>query len=208
MKIVLFGPPGAGKGTQAEHISKMYGLPHISTGAVLRKNIEEKTPIGLVALEYIERGKLAPDDVMMQVLESELEKCENGFLLDGFPRTLAQAEALDKITSVDVVLNIEIDSEEVVDRILNRMVCPKCGKNYNKKIHSVEICDICGSALTVRKDDNEEVVRERLHVYENQTKPVTEHYRLQNKLAHIDGRGSIEDVFERIRKALYDYDKK
>ena len=206
MKIVLFGPPGAGKGTQAEHISNMYGLPHISTGAVLRKNIEEKTQIGLVALQFIERGKLAPDDVMMDVLKMELSGCKNGFLLDGFPRTLAQAEALDKITDVDVVLNIEIDEDSVVERIVNRMVCSKCGKNYNKKIHSHTACD-CGGALIVRKDDNEEVVRERLRVYESETRPVTEHYLKQNKLAHIDGHGSIEEVFERIKQALYDYDK-
>ena len=207
MKIVLFGPPGAGKGTQAEHISNMYRLPHISTGAVLRRNIEEKTQIGLVALKYIERGNLAPDDVMMDVLKMELSRCKQGFLLDGFPRTLKQAEALDKITDVDVVLNIEIDAQTVVDRIVNRMVCSVCGKNYNKKIHSVLSCD-CGAPLTLRKDDNEEVVRDRLKVYTEITMPVVGHYKAQGKLVDIDGNGSIEDVFERIKAALYDYDKK
>jgi len=206
LKIVLFGPPGAGKGTQAEHISKMYGLPHISTGAVLRKNIELKTQIGLVALKYIERGFLAPDDVMMDVLGSELPRCRHGFLLDGFPRTLAQAEALEKITDVDVVLNIEIDAETVVDRIVNRMVCTKCGKNYNKKIHPVEVCD-CGHPLSLRKDDSEEVVRDRLRVYESDTRPVAGFYRERGKLVEIDGNGTIDEVFQKIKAVLDGYNK-
>lgn len=208
MKIVLFGPPGAGKGTQANEISNIYELPHISTGALLRKHIEEKTKIGLVALGFIERGKLAPDDVVMEVLKQELAKCKDGFLLDGFPRTLPQAEMLDQITDIDIVLNIELDDEAVVDRIVNRMVCPSCGKNYNKKIHSVTICDDCGVQLTCRKDDTEEIVRERLNVYEAQTMPIIDHYLAKGKLVHIDGNGTISEVLERIKKALYDYGKK
>ena len=200
MRIVLFGPPGAGKGTQAEKISNMYGLPHISTGALLRKNIEEKTKIGLVALGFIERGKLAPDDIVIELLKNELD-FNKGFLLDGFPRTLAQAELLDEITDIDVVLNIQLDDESVVSRIVNRMVCPVCGKNYNKKIHSVTVCH-CGASLTLRKDDTEEIVRERLAVYTDHTMPIIGHYEAKGKLVNIDGDGSIDEVFERIKKVL------
>ncbi len=208
MKIGLFGPPGAGKGTQAEKISKLYGLPHISTGALLRKNIEEKTQIGLVALKFIERGKLAPDDVMTQVLKDELSKYSGGFLLDGYPRTLAQAQLLEEITDLDIVLNIEIDPESVVDRIVNRMICPVCGKNYSKKIHLSDICENDGAKLTSRSDDTEEIVKERLNVYFEQTMPIIAYYKQQGKIVDIDGSGSIEEVFERIKKALYDHDKK
>lgn len=201
MKVVLFGPPGAGKGTQADRISNTYGLPHISTGALLRKNIEEKTEIGLVALGYIERGKLAPDDIVLELLKGELN-CEKGVLLDGFPRTLAQAEALEKMTNIDIVLNIQIDAETVVDRIINRMVCPVCGRNYNKKLHPCTVCDVDGAQLTTRSDDNETVVRERLNVYFAQTMPIIDFYRSKGKLVDIDGNGSIDEVFERIKKAL------
>lgn len=201
MKVVLFGPPGAGKGTQADRISNTYGLPHISTGALLRKNIEEKTEIGLVALGYIERGKLAPDDIVLELLKGELN-CEKGVLLDGFPRTLAQAEVLEKMTNIDIVLNIQIDAETVVDRIINRMVCPVCGRNYNRKLHPCAVCDIDGAQLTTRSDDNETVVRERLNVYFAQTMPIIDFYRRKGKLVDIDGNGSIDEVFERIKKAL------
>ena len=206
MKIVLFGPPGAGKGTQANEISKVYELPHISTGALLRKHIEEKTKIGLVALGFIERGKLAPDDIVAEVLKEELAKCKNGFLLDGYPRTLPQAELLDTITDIDIVLNIQIDDEAVVDRIVNRMVCPVCGKNFSKKLHSTEVCD-CGATLTLRKDDTEEIVRERLAVYAAETMPIIDHYKAKGNLVDIDGDGSIQQVFERIQKALNDQSK-
>ena len=207
MKIVLFGPPGAGKGTQAAEISKVYGLPHISTGELLRRNIEARTQIGLVALGFIERGKLAPDDVVMEVLHIELAKCEHGFLLDGFPRTLPQAEMLDKITDIDVVLNIDVDSEKVVDRITNRLVCSACGKNYNKKLHPETVCS-CGAHLKTRADDTEEIVRERLKVYEAQTMPIIDHYKAKGKLVDIDGDGSIDEVFASIKKVLDDYGKK
>lgn len=201
MKIVLFGPPGAGKGTQAEKISKKYGLPHISTGEILRKNIEAKTPTGLVALGYIERGKLAPDDIVIELLKSELD-FKKGFLLDGFPRTLVQAEMLDEITSLDAVVNIMLDSESVIDRITSRLVCPLCGKNYNSKIAKADFCEIDGTKLVKRKDDTEETVRERLKVYTAQTVPVLDYYRRQNKVIDIDGQSGVDEVFERIKKAL------
>ena len=201
MKVVLFGPPGAGKGTQAERISNMYGIPHVSTGELLRKNIEAKTKIGLVALEFIERGKLAPDDIVLELIKNEVSE-KDGFLLDGFPRTLPQAEALEKMVNIDIVFNIELDAEAVVDRIVNRMVCPVCGKNYNKKLHPCTACDNDGAALTMRKDDTEELVRERLNVYNKQTMPIIDFYRNRGKLVDINGNGSIDEVFDRIKKAL------
>lgn len=201
MKIVLFGPPGAGKGTQAVEISKLYNIPHISTGELLRKNIAEKTPVGLVALSYIERGRLAPDDVVIKLLKDELDSCDNGFLLDGFPRTLVQAEELDKITEIDALLDLELSEEIVMERILGRMVCPSCGRNYNIKLHSSLTCE-CGATLVRRSDDTEETVRERLNVYNQQTKPIIEHYKKQGKLIVIDGNSSVEQVFSDIKKAL------
>lgn len=203
MKIVLFGPPGAGKGTQAEKISNMYNILHISTGELLRKNIEEKTQIGLVALEYIERGKLAPDEVVLEVVNSAI-KGKDSFLLDGFPRTVPQAEALDKITDIDIVLNIKLNEALIVDRILNRLVCPACGKNYNKRLYTQPDCT-CGARLTSRKDDTEEVVRERLKVYASQTLPLIGYYQKRNKLVDIDGTGSVDEVFARISEALNDF---
>lgn len=200
MKIVLFGPPGAGKGTQADLISKEYGLPHISTGEVIRKNIAEKTSVGLAALKYIECGKLVPDEVVNELLRGELVG-KSGCLLDGYPRTISQAKTLETITDVDVVLNIDVDLEAVVDRIVNRLVCTRCGKNYNRKLHSSTICE-CGAPLSTRADDNEQTVRSRLKVYEESTKPLIEFYRAKGKLVDIDGNGSISEVFERIKKAL------
>lgn len=202
MKIVLFGPPGAGKGTQAEKISKKYGLPHISTGEILRKNIEAKTPTGLVALGYIERGKLAPDDLVVELIKETLASCKDGYLLDGFPRTLPQARKLDEITDVDVVLNIAVDEQSVVDRIINRMVCPVCGKNYNRRTHVGDLCDDDGAKLTTRKDDTEEIVRERLAVYAAQTLPIVDYYKAKGKLADIDGDGAVDEVFDRIKRVL------
>ncbi len=208
MKIGLFGPPGAGKGTQADKISKLYGLPHISTGALLRKNIEEKTQVGLVALKYIERGMLAPDEVMTQVLKAELGKYADGFLLDGYPRTLAQAELLEDITDLDFVLNIDVDPELITDRIVNRLVCPVCGKNYNKRLYPRDVCEDDGAKLTTRKDDTEEIVKQRLNVYFKETMPIIAYYKQKGKMIDIDGNGSIDEVFGRIEKALYDHDKK
>ena len=175
--------------------------------AFFYKNIEEKTQVGLVALEFIERGKLAPDDVVTQMLAEELKKCPDGFLLDGYPRTLAQAQTLEGLTKLDIVLNIEIDPELVVDRIVNRMVCPVCGKNYSKRLHSSDICDNDGAKLTCRSDDTEEIVKERLEVYEKQTMPIIAYYKAKGNIVDIDGNGNVDEVFARIEKALYDHDK-
>lgn len=200
MKIVLFGPPGAGKGTQAELISKEYGLSHISTGEVIRKNIRNKTSIGLAALEFIESGKLVPDDVVGKLLVGEIEG-KDSYLLDGFPRTIPQAKMLEGIADIDAVINLDVDLEAVVDRIVNRLVCTACGKNYNKKLHSALTCE-CGAPLSTRADDNEQTVRNRLAVYEESTKPLIEFYRAKGKLVDIDGNGSIDEVFEKIKRVL------
>ncbi len=200
LKIVLFGPPGAGKGTQAELISKEFGLSHISTGEVIRKNIKNKTSIGLAALEFIEGGKLVPDEVVNKLLLDEIEG-KNSYLLDGYPRTIPQAEMLEKIVDIDVVINLDVDLDAVVDRIVNRLVCTKCGKNYNKRLHSSLICE-CGAPLSTRADDNEQTVKSRLAVYEESTKPLIEFYKAKNKLVDIDGNGSIDEVFSRIKRVL------
>lgn len=200
MKIVLFGPPGAGKGTQAELISKEYVLPHISTGDVIRKNISNKTEIGLAALKFIECGKLVPDDLVNELLKSELEGKES-YLLDGYPRTISQAETLGKIADIDVVLDLEVDLESVVDRIIGRLVCSKCGRSYHKKFYFSDVCE-CGAPLTTRSDDNEATVRSRLAVYEESTKPLIEFYKNRGKLVPIDGNGTIDEVFARIKRVL------
>lgn len=200
MKLVLFGPPGAGKGTQAELISNKYGLAHISTGEVIRKNIENKTEIGLAALKFIECGKLVPDEVVNELLRTELEG-KTSFLLDGYPRTLSQAKTLEGITDIDAVIDLEVDLEAVVARIVDRRVCSKCGKNYNRKFHPSDVCD-CGAPLITRADDNEATVRNRLAVYEESTLPLIEYYKAKGKLVEIDGNGSIDEVFARIEKVL------
>ena len=135
MKIIIFGAPGAGKGTQAAKISETFGISHISTGDILRKNISERTDIGLIALGYIEKGHLVPDEVVLEILKERLAQpdCKDGFLLDGFPRTLVQADMLDKLADIDVVLDIQVDHEIIVDRVVNRLVCPYCSKNFNRK---------------------------------------------------------------------------
>lgn len=212
MKIILLGPPGAGKGTQAKSISQAYSIPHISTGDIFRKNISEKTPLGVEAKGYMDKGQLVPDELTINLVKDRLtqEDCKNGFLLDGFPRTVKQAEALDAFLdknkmAIDAALLIDVPSTLILERMTGRRVCPECGASYHIKNipPKVEgICDLCGASLIQRKDDNEETVKERLNVYERQTQPLVEYYKEKGKLISADGTKDIDVVFSDIRNML------
>ncbi|GAQ24674.1 MULTISPECIES: adenylate kinase [Tepidanaerobacter] len=212
MRIVLLGPPGAGKGTQAKKIADKFGIPHISTGDILRKAIADKTLLGKQAAEYLEKGLLVPDDLVIAMVKSRLdmEDCKNGFLLDGFPRTVKQAESLDdymqeKGIQLDIVLNIEVKQDTLIERFTGRRVCEQCGATYNIKSSPPKepgLCDKCGGRLIIRDDDKPETVKKRLEVYETSTAPLIGYYKEKNLLINIDGSGSIDDVFEDILEHL------
>lgn len=212
MKIVLLGPPGAGKGTQAKSISNRYSIPHISTGDIFRKNILENTPLGIEAKSYMDNGQLVPDEVTINMVKDRLQQddCKNGYLLDGFPRTVHQAEALDNFLtereeSIDTALLIEVPKEFILERMTGRRVCPSCGASYHIKFNPPANdgkCDLCGSDVIQRKDDTEETVKERLDVYENQTQPLIDFYKNKKQLSVVDGTQAINEVFESICKIL------
>lgn len=208
MKIVLLGPPGAGKGTQAKSISNRYSIPHISTGDIFRKNISEETPLGIEAKRYIDNGQLVPDKVTIDMVNDRLtwDDCKNGYLLDGFPRTVIQAEALEEFLAtrdekLDTSLLIEVPMGFILERMTGRRVCPSCGASYHVKFNPSTIdgvCDVCGSDIVQRKDDIEDTVRERLDVYERQTQPLIDFYKEKNLLSTVDGTKAINEVFESI----------
>ena len=205
MNIILLGAPGAGKGTQASKISDQYALPHISTGDIFRENIKNQTEIGLLAKSYIDKGQLVPDEVTCKIVENRIAKpdCEKGYMLDGFPRTIAQAEALDKITNIDLVINIEVDFALVMDRLCGRRVCKDCGESYHiSRLNGETKCSRCGGELYQRKDDNEETVQSRLNVYNAQTAPLIEYYTKKGLLFNVEGNNSPEEVFAEVSKKL------
>lgn len=205
MNIVLLGAPGAGKGTQATKISDKYGVPHISTGDIFRENIKNKTEIGLLAKSYTDKGQLVPDSVTCKIVEDRLsrEDCKGGFMLDGFPRNIAQAEALDKFAKIDVVINIDIDLSLLMDRLCGRRVCKECGESYHiSTLGGRTTCSRCGGELYQRKDDNPETVGNRLSVYQAQTAPLIEYYSKQGNLVNINGAGAVDDVFAEIVSVL------
>lgn len=212
MKIILLGPPGAGKGTQAKSISNRYSIPHISTGDIFRKNISENTPLGIEAKKHIEKGQLVPDEVTINMVKDRLqdEDCKGGYLLDGFPRTVAQAEALQEFLvgrdeNIDTALLIEVPMGFILERMTGRRVCPSCGASYHIKFNPTKItgkCDVCGSDVIQRKDDSEETVSERLDVYERQTQPLIDFYKERNLLSIVDGTKAINEVFEGICNIL------
>ncbi|MEC0184493.1 adenylate kinase [Paenibacillus peoriae] len=212
MNILIMGPPGAGKGTQADVIVKEFGIPHISTGDAFRLAMKQGTPIGIKAKEYIDKGELVPDDVTIGIVEERLQQsdCKKGFLLDGFPRTLAQAEALDQIlgrlnTKLDNVVNLKVDRDNLLARITGRRVCKSCGSSYHVVFNppKVEgICDKDGGELYQRPDDNEDSVRTRLDEYSNKTAPLLTFYENQNLLRHIDGEQDIDVVSQNIVSLL------
>ena len=212
MKIVLLGPPGAGKGTQAKSISNRYSIPHISTGDIFRKNISENTPLGIEAKKHIDKGQLVPDEVTINMVKDRLQQddCKNGYLLDGFPRTVNQAKALQEFLlkrneDIDTALLIEVPTTFILERMTGRRVCPSCGASYHIKFNPPTIagkCDVCGSDVIQRKDDTEETVSERLDVYERQTQPLIDFYKERNLLSIVDGTKAINEVFEGICNIL------
>lgn len=212
MKIILLGPPGAGKGTQAANIVESYKIPHISTGDIFRKNIKEGTELGKKAQEYMNQGNLVPDELTCSLVASRLSEpdCKEGFMLDGFPRNIFQAEYLDKYLSennlsLDTVVNIEVDPGLLVERACGRRICKTCGATFHVKFNpsKVEgICDVCGSNLTQRPDDNEETVSQRIQVYLSETKPLVDYYTEKVIIANINGDQDINKVFEDIKAAL------
>ena len=207
MKLIVFGPPSAGKGTQAQRLSAKYGLPQVSTGDLLRKAVADQTPLGLKVKSYLDQGRLGPDSLIIKLIKERVSKpdCENGYLLDGFPRTMGQAKELDKMTDVDLVLNIVVDFEVLVERAVGRRSCPKCGAVYHVKFNppmNAGMCEKCGSKLVQRDDDKEETIRNRLKVYQEQTAPLIDCYRRKGKLVDIDGSGGIDAVFSQMVKAI------
>ena len=205
MKLILLGAPGSGKGTQAAYISEKYGLPHISTGDLFRENINNHTAIGLKVMAVMETGNLCPDDLTVEMVKERLKEkdCANGYLLDGFPRNVIQAKALDEISAPDKVININVDLEKIEHRITGRRSCSKCKASYHiDNIGKVTNCPQCGGELITRKDDNPETVKERLAVYANQTVPLVDYYAKQGKILNVDGNQKIDQVFAEIVKVL------
>ncbi len=213
LRIVLFGPPGAGKGTQAGLLSKKFGMGHVSTGDVLREAVAKGTDVGLKAKGYMDQGELVPDEVVIEIARQKLAMIGvTGFLLDGFPRTVAQAEALDVALAdlrmpLDAVVSLEVADDELVRRLSSRRVCAKCSKPAIVESGNAEqgaTCEACGGELIQRSDDQPDAIRNRLQVYAAQTQPLVDYYRERGLLKGIDAVGSVEDVFARIVKALSD----
>lgn len=205
MNIILLGAPGAGKGTQAKKISDAYNLPHVSTGDIFRENMKNETPIGLLAKLYIDKGQLVPDEVTCKIVEERLAQpdCKNGCMLDGFPRTTAQAEALDTIANVDLVINIDVDFSLLLERLCGRRVCRNCGESSHLSwLNGATACPHCGGELYQRKDDNPETVQNRLEVYRAQTAPLIAYYKEKGLLFNVNGSVSPEEVFAEIANKL------
>ena len=212
MKLIFLGPPGAGKGTQAAVISKRFGIAHISTGDILRENVSKKTDLGIQAQKYMEAGQLVPDDVIVAMVESRLQEkdCQAGFILDGFPRTVVQAEALDKLLGkldieLDGIIYFDVPDEVVVKRLSGRRICKSCGAIYN--IHSQPpkkdgVCDLCGGELYQRSDDEESVVMNRLKVYKELTAPLISYYENSDKFIKVDASRDSSVVVEAIVEAV------
>lgn len=217
MNIILLGPPGAGKGTQAKKIQEYYSLPHISTGDILRDNINNNTSLGIKAKAYMARGELVPDELLITLIKDRLSKndCSAGFMLDGYPRTIPQADALSMILTesgkkLDAVLNISVDDNELIKRLSGRRMC-KCGASYHVIFNRPEKegeCNICKGKLYQRDDDKPEAIKNRLNVYKRQTQPLIDYYGKKKILRTIDGSKEIAQIFEEIKTVLEEYDQK
>ncbi|MDD4496195.1 MAG: adenylate kinase [Eubacteriales bacterium] len=215
MQLVLLGPPGAGKGTQAKLLKEKLNIPHISTGDIFRSNISEGTELGKKAKEHMDRGELVPDEFTIGLVEDRIarEDCSKGFLLDGFPRTIFQAEKLDEIlaktgTKIDYAINLQIDDKIIIKRLTERRICPGCGRIFQGSQSASEStpesqkCEICGCTLIQRPDDREETIVERLRVYHEQTEPLIDYYSRQGKLLEIEGSGRVADVHRNLLNKL------
>ena len=214
MKIIMLGAPGAGKGTQAKRIAAKYEIPHISTGDIFRANIKNQTELGRKAKEYMDQGMLVPDELTLELIMDRFtnDDCKNGYVLDGFPRTIPQAEALtkalaDKQDAVDYAINVDVPDEAIVSRMSGRRACLACGGTYHIKFNPTKVegvCDACGGELVLRNDDKPETVQKRLDVYHEQTQPLIDYYQAQNILKEVDGTLDMEEVFQAIVKILED----
>ena len=212
MNLILLGPPGGGKGTQAKLLTEKYHIPQISTGDILREAVKQGTPLGRDAKGYMDAGKLVPDDVVIGIIEERLKQsdCKKGFILDGFPRTVIQAEALDSTLKVmqkkiEHAVSITVEDEELIQRLTGRRTCPSCGAMFHVIFNPPKnegICDSCSGALYQRDDDKEETIRNRLKVYNQQTAPLIDYYQSKGLLRTIKGVGKIEDIFKKIEKIL------
>ncbi len=205
MNIIFLGPPGAGKGTQAQRICVKLGIPQISTGDILRRAIREGTETGRKAKSFIDAGQLVPDDVVIAIVEERLAEkdCQRGYILDGFPRTVPQAEALKAIARIDIVLNLDVPDEDLISRLSGRRVCPKCGATYHlSHLDGKTACAACGESLIQRDDDKAETVRNRLAVYHRQTAPLVEYYRQAGLLKTVSGTLGMEETNEAILQVL------
>ena len=202
--IILLGAPGAGKGTQAAMIAEEFNVPHISTGDILRRNMKEGTPLGLKAKAFVESGRLVPDDVVIGLVKDRLEQddCKNGYILDGFPRTIAQAQELDQVAKIDMAINIVVPFETIIERLGGRRVCV-CGETYHvSMLDGKTTCEKCGKELFIRDDDKPETVKNRLKVYQEQTQPLIDYYRAQAKIVDIVANGTKEEIFADIKRVL------
>ncbi|MCR5234368.1 MAG: adenylate kinase [Lachnospiraceae bacterium] len=208
MKIIMLGAPGAGKGTQAKMIAAKYEIPHVSTGDIFRANIKEQTELGMEAKKYMDQGLLVPDELTVKILLDRVAKddCKNGYVLDGFPRTIPQAEVLDKAVSelnesIDYAINVDVKDENIIRRMSGRRACLKCGATYHIEHIPPKkegICDACGSELVLRDDDKPETVEKRLKVYHEQTQPLIDYYNKKGILREVDGSQDMKDVFNAI----------
>lgn len=213
MNVILLGPPGAGKGTQAKRLEETYGIPHLATGDMLREAVQSGSELGQKAKEIMDAGQLMPDDLMIRMIEDRIsqEDCADGFILDGFPRTTAQAKALDEMlarrrSQVDGVVELKVDEEELVRRITGRFTCATCGAGYHDEFHQPStdgVCDHCGATTFKRRsDDTEETVRKRMREYREQTEAIIPHYRQQGLLYEVDGMAEIDEVTRQIKTVL------
>jgi len=212
MKIIMLGAPGAGKGTQAKRIAEKYDIPHISTGDIFRANIKEGTELGKKAKTYMDQGLLVPDELVVDLVADRIQKddCRNGFVLDGFPRTIPQAESLDAALGklgqkMDYAVDVDVPDENIVNRMGGRRACAGCGATYHVQFNpskKEDICDVCGEKLILRDDDKPETVRKRLEVYHDQTQPLIQYYEKAGILRSVDGTMAMDDVFEAIVKIL------
>ena len=212
MKIIMLGAPGAGKGTQAKQIAEEYGIPHISTGDIFRANIKEGTELGKKAQEYMDQGLLVPDELVCDLVVDRIHRddCEKGFILDGFPRTIPQADALDQALAkdgeaIEYAIDVEVPDENIIRRMAGRRSCKECGAIFHVEYNPPKkegCCDVCGGELVLRDDDKEETVKKRLEVYHDQTAPLIDHYKKAGSLYEVDGTHDIDVVFKEIKSIL------